>query len=95
MIQNTCVNHPQRKAVGVCVMTGKAICNECSTRYKGVNYSREGLEMLKARRQAQPGAGGRVGLVVALLSSPLLLGALLLFFFYSFVWMIDLQQVGL
>ena len=50
--QRFCVNHPQRPAIGLCVITGKAICGECSTRYEGVNYSREGLEILQKQRAA-------------------------------------------
>ena len=45
-----CINHPERPAIGICVITGKAICEECSTRYEGVNYSKEGLEILRTRR---------------------------------------------
>jgi hypothetical protein len=47
-----CANHPQRLAIGVCVMTAKPICGECSTRYEGVNYSREGLALLQKQRAA-------------------------------------------
>jgi hypothetical protein len=48
-----CQNHPGRRAIGVCVITGKAICTECSTRYEGVNYSIEGLRILQERRAAE------------------------------------------
>lgn len=48
-----CSNHPDRLAIGVCVETKKPICGECSTRYNGVNYSREGLELLRERRRRQ------------------------------------------
>ncbi|HEY1684657.1 MAG TPA: hypothetical protein VGG19_07845 [Tepidisphaeraceae bacterium] len=51
--QRFCTNHPQRAAIGVCVITKKAICGECSTRYNGVNYSIEGLQILRQREQAQ------------------------------------------
>jgi hypothetical protein len=47
-----CVNHPQRPAIGICVVTKAAICGECSTRYEGVNYSKEGLEILRKQRAA-------------------------------------------
>lgn len=53
-----CVNHPERVAIGVCVETKKPICGECSTRYNGVNYSREGLEILRQRRMRERGSGG-------------------------------------
>ncbi len=68
-----CRNHPERPAIGVCVMTQQAICGECSTRYEGVNYSREGLSLLKSRR-AQERAKHRAWPNVALLVlSPVLL----------------------
>jgi hypothetical protein len=50
-----CINHPDRPAVGRCVITHVPICAECSTQYDGVNYSRQGLEILR-RRRAQPGS---------------------------------------
>ncbi|HZK79516.1 MAG TPA: hypothetical protein VFC46_00575 [Humisphaera sp.] len=48
--QRFCTNHPERPAIGICVMTRKPICGECSTRYEGVNYSREGLKLLQRQR---------------------------------------------
>lgn len=61
-----CRNHPDRIAIGVCVETGKPICGECSTRYNGVNYSREGLEiMLHRRREALLRRGVRIPRLVA------------------------------
>jgi hypothetical protein len=56
-----CVNHPQRPAIGVCVMTHKAICGECSTRYEGVNYSKEGLLLLQQQRAAAAAAASARG----------------------------------
>lgn len=56
-----CVNHPERLAIGICVITEKPLCAECSTRYDGVNYSREGLEILRQRRLGKRKAS-RVGL---------------------------------
>lgn len=47
-----CINHPDRLAVGRCVITHRPICTECSTQYDGVNYSREGLEILRRSRSA-------------------------------------------
>ncbi len=38
-------------------MTRKPICGECSTRYEGVNYSKEGLLILQQRRSAVVSAG--------------------------------------
>ena len=63
-----CVNHPERMAIGVCVETGKPVCGECSTRYNGVNYSREGLEIMHRRRReelARVGGAGWISLVLA------------------------------
>lgn len=61
-----CHNHPDRMAMGVCVETGRPICGECSTRYNGVNYSREGLEiMLRRRREAMARKGVRTPQLVA------------------------------
>lgn len=51
-IQRMCDNHPDRRAIGVCVETHKPICAECSTRYQGVNYSKQGLAIRMARRSA-------------------------------------------
>ena len=65
--QRFCVNHPQRMAIGVCVMTRKPICGECSTRYEGVNYSKEGLRLLQQQRaaaQIKPRPGKRRTLAV-------------------------------
>ncbi len=69
-----CINHPDRPAIGICVITGQAICEECSTRYEGVNYSREGLRILQERRQAQNAVHwwpDRLWLIVGTLVSPL------------------------
>jgi hypothetical protein len=74
--QRFCTNHPERAAIGVCVMTQKAICGECSTRYEGVNYSREGLALLKQQRLAasKKRSGAQMALAtLAWLASPVLL----------------------
>ena len=68
-----CLNHPDRPAIGICVITGQAICEECSTRYEGVNYSRDGLRILQARRSAENTihrVRGRLWLVLGTLLSP-------------------------
>lgn len=78
-----CKNHPDRPAIGVCIITHQAICAECSTRYEGVNYSKEGLRILQERRQAQESAGSGTVLsaVLLLLLSPLML--LMVYWSYS------------
>ncbi|MAE63487.1 MAG: hypothetical protein CMJ18_04375 [Phycisphaeraceae bacterium] len=93
--RQTCVNHPDRAAIGICVITRKAICAECSTRYEGVNYSKEGLRIVQQRREAEAGRAGRGGFVVVLsiVVSPLLLYLLHLFYLLLFNWFIDLNQV--
>ena len=76
-----CVNHPQRPAIGICVITHAAICGECSTRYEGVNYSKEGLEILHKQRGINQKKTGRVMPVLAWLLSPAIL--YLLYLSYS------------
>jgi hypothetical protein len=76
MQQRYCTNHPQRLAIGVCVMTQRPICSECSTRYEGVNYSREGLQLLQAQRQAALAKGSWIQSLLSVMGwigSPLLL----------------------
>ncbi|HEV7301130.1 MAG TPA: hypothetical protein VGN72_17320 [Tepidisphaeraceae bacterium] len=73
--QRFCSNHPQRAAIGVCVVTSTPICSECSTRYEGVNYSKEGLRLLRERRAAAA-KGTRSGattllIIVAWCTAPL------------------------
>ena len=90
-----CANHPRRPAIGVCVITKAAICAECSTRYEGINYSREGLEILKAQRAAAAEAhnrGRNLALFVSLLFSPVLLFLLFLFYQGLLEFLIDVQQ---
>lgn len=65
--QRCCTNHPERAAIGICVLTRKPICSECSTRYEGVNYSKEGLQLLRQQRAAAARAGGRGAIVLAVL----------------------------
>ena len=80
--QRYCVNHPQRPAIGICVMTRKPICGECSTRYEGVNYSRDGLELLRRQREGARQKHGRFSftVVAAALGAPL--AAYLIFLAY-------------
>jgi len=86
MERKYCVNHPERPAIGQCVITGKPICPECSTRYEGVNYSREGLEELKRRRAMKPDSGFRRKVIslVAVAQAPVSFYLLYLFYMYFF-----------
>lgn len=73
-LQRTCVNHSDRPAIGVCMELGVPICAECSTRYDGRNYSREGLRLLHERLAGSVRETRRKGIadVAFALSSPLL-----------------------
>jgi predicted nucleic acid-binding Zn ribbon protein len=68
-----CVNHPQRPAIGICVITHAAICGECSTRYEGVNYSKEGLEILHRQRGTNQKKTTKLIPMLAWLLSPVML----------------------
>lgn len=77
-----CVSHPDRPAIGVCVITQQPICPECSTRYEGVNYSKDGLRILQARRATVGGHKSDTGWVIlAWIFSPALLLALFGFYY--------------
>lgn len=94
--KKTCVNHPERPAIGVCVITKRPICAECSTRYEGVNYSKEGLRILQQRRAAaarKVGSLNRMAGILAVLLSPVFFYLLYLFYFVGFRALISLQQV--
>lgn len=79
-----CSSHPDRPAIGLCVETREPICAECSTRYEGVNYSKEGLRIMQARRKAPEKAKGRgAWRVLAVLSVPVLLLLLYGFYYYT------------
>lgn len=90
--QRYCVNDPQRLAIGVCLMTRKAICDKCSTRYEGVNYNREGLLLLQqqraaaAQRAARAGAAGRS---IATLLGTLLRSAMLYLVYLAYLTSAD------
>ncbi len=73
-----CDRHPDRRAIGVCVVTGRAICRECSTQYQGVNYSREGLEQLLAEERRDSQRVGRRGYAHVVLMSVFVLPGLYL-----------------
>jgi len=93
--KTTCVNHPDRPAIGVCVITHKPICAECSTQYEGVNYSREGLAILLERRALaarKTGRGSRLVELTAASLSPLFLYLIYTFYHYGFNILIDLFE---
>lgn len=94
-ISRTCSKHPDRMAIGVCVVTRQPICSECSTRYQGINYSAEGLAQLLAQEKRQREQSGRSRVWVgylAFLCAPLLLWLVYLEFSSVGQWLIDLIQ---
>ena len=89
-----CANHPDRPAIGVCVMTQQPICAECSTRYQGVNYSKEGLRLLQEQRaqETRRARKRRPLLRVALmLSFPLLVYLLYLAYLLGFGILVNIS----
>ncbi len=93
-----CANHPDRPAIGICVVTHKPICAECSTRYEGVNYSKEGLEILRnqrARQGSEAGLGERLGVILVVALCPVFIGLLYLFYLGSADLFVDLMHVDL
>jgi hypothetical protein len=92
-----CRNHPERRAIGVCIITGKAICAECSTRYEGVNYSIEGLRILQERRAAEARKSRsryRLRGALVFLLTPGFLYLVYLGYFLFFKVLINLEQSG-
>jgi hypothetical protein len=93
--RQSCTHHPERVAIGVCVMTERPICAECSTRYEGVNYSKEGLALLMERRREEASREGRSKPALATLlyaTSPLLIYTIYYFYRVTLELCIDLQQ---
>ena len=37
-LSKTCANHPDRSAAAICVDCRRSICQECATRWDGINY---------------------------------------------------------
>jgi len=76
-------------------MTKRPICAECSTRYEGVNYSKEGLEILRRQRAAKKASADRtnyVGIVLGVFTVLPLMYLLFLFYQLTFTTLIDFQQ---
>jgi len=46
VLPHNCFLHPERKAIGICVLCRTAICSECSTRVDGINYCQSCLATL-------------------------------------------------
>ncbi|MBW2461623.1 MAG: hypothetical protein JRH11_08240 [Deltaproteobacteria bacterium] len=55
----TCLNHPRREAIGVCVKCRGQMCSECVTRVDGINYCVTCLARL-ADAEKPAGAGASV-----------------------------------
>ena len=78
--RQACANHPDRDALGVCVVTRQPLCSECATLHEGVLHSRQALEAMRDERlRAAGGGAGARWLLVALLATPMLWGMWLFF----------------
>ncbi len=90
-----CVHHADRPAIGVCIVTKKHICAECSTRIDGVNYSKEGLAILSENRVAGAARGQWTERMLRLsLYSVFLVGLGFLFVLFqsTMTLVVDLEQ---
>ncbi len=79
----------------MCVVTKRAICSECSTRHRGVNYSKEGLAVVLERERAAAAEGSGAGGAVfwfAVAALPVSVGFFFLCAFVSGGVLIDLVQ---
>jgi hypothetical protein len=73
--RHACANHPDRDALGVCVVTRQPMCSECATLHEGVLHSRQALEAMRAARaKAQVGNSAALRLTALLLALPMSLG---------------------
>ena len=92
-----CAQHPDRQAIGVCVVTKKPICAECSTQYQGVNYSKQGLAQFLAGQKVKVGVkrGSPVLWTLLLLASPLMLYVTWLGFGLASQFSVDIIQASL
>ncbi|MBX9656713.1 hypothetical protein K2Y11_24105 [bacterium] len=96
LTRRNCMNHPERAAIGICVITQKPICGECATRIDGVNYSKEGLRILQERRNTSRGkVDWKARLFVMALVIAVPFSAALLFQFYEagLHFMVDMDQM--
>lgn len=94
--RRNCMNHPERAAIGVCVITQNPICGECATRIDGVNYSKEGLRILQERRntfRSKVDWKSRLFVMACMIAVPF--SAVLLFQFYEagLHFMVDMDQM--
>lgn len=55
----SCLNHPSREAVGVCVACRTRVCSECVTRVDGIGYCVSCLASLAAEGAPKPAAAPR------------------------------------
>ena len=93
--RRTCMNHPERAAIGVCVITQKPICGECATRLDGVNYSKEGLLILQERRASalkKTSWGARIATLCLFLTAPGSALVLYEFYLHGLEFIIDMDQ---
>ncbi len=90
-----CAVHEDRPAIGVCIITQRPVCAACSTPYKGVNYSKEGLKVLLERERGEQESLDRppLGLVLLMVAAfPACLLLTLGFWFGAGLLIIDMVQ---
>jgi hypothetical protein len=73
----TCHRHPERHGIARCMACQAVICQECATRFAGINYCVACLATTRAATTAQAGWAGRIALVLGLaLTEPAAIAAL-------------------
>ena len=90
------MNHPERAAIGVCVITQRPICGECATRIDGVNYSKEGLRILQERRnssRSKTNWRSRLFVVALMIAVPFSAAVLFNFYEAGLNFMVDMDQM--
>lgn len=60
MLSGRCTYHPDRAAVGVCVLCRTVICIECSTPIDGINYCVKCIEKMSEARRPSRFAGREI-----------------------------------
>ena len=74
-LAQTCIHHPARPGAALCMRCHQVVCQECATRWDGINYCRPCLALRRGATQRRAPVWdilSRLGLVVLWLA---LLGA--------------------
>lgn len=70
-VQAACVHHPEREAVGVCVLCRRSVCTECTTKLDGINHCSDCVATLAASVRVAPRAERAEGAAHASLATVL------------------------